>query len=74
MLTICDRIWENQACSEFYEILVGCIFDTSKSQNDRTLRLGARALCLDCATPTMNEKLQSEGVAMHAYSVSVYYA
>ena len=23
----CDRIWENPPCSEFYEILVSCIFD-----------------------------------------------
>ena len=23
----CDRIWENPSCSEFYEILVSCIFD-----------------------------------------------
>ena len=32
---------------------------------DRALRFGARALC-DRATPTMNEKLRSKGVAMHA--------
>ena len=28
----------------------------------------------DCATPTENEKLLSKGVAMHTYSVYVYYA
>ena len=28
----------------------------------------------DRATPTEKEKLQSKGVAMHAYSVSIYYA
>ena len=37
------------------------------------------ALELECfihdrATPTENEKLQCKGVAMHAYSVSIYYA
>ena len=31
-------------------------------------------LIYDRATPTENEKLQSKGVAMHVYSVSVYYA
>ena len=45
MQAICDRIWENPACSEFYEILVSCIIDklypTSKSEADR---FGARAL------------------------------
>ena len=25
--TICDRIWENPPCSEFYKIFVSCIFD-----------------------------------------------
>ena len=24
---LCDRIWENPPCSEFYEILVSCTFD-----------------------------------------------
>ena len=28
----------------------------------------------DCASPTENEKLRSKGVAMHTYSISVYYA
>ena len=51
---ICDRIWENPAYSEFYESLVSYKFDklyhranpTSKFRTDRTLRVGARALCL----------------------------
>ena len=30
------------------------------------------ALCLHCDTPPMIEKLQSKGVAMHAYGISVY--
>ena len=79
---ICDRIWENPPCSEFYEILVSCIFDKlyPRANLPPSLRPIARfALELerfvcDRATPTMNEKLRSEGVAMHAYSVSVYYA
>ena len=32
-----------------------------------------RFVC-DCATPPIIEKLRSKGVAMHAYSVSAYYA
>ena len=32
-----------------------------------------RFVC-DCATPPINEKLRSKGVAMHAYGVSAYYA
>ena len=39
----CDHICENPPCSEFYEIIVSCIFDISKT--DRVLHLGAGALC-----------------------------
>ena len=44
----------------------------AKSEADYALRLGVSALCLrSCHT---YEKLRHKGVAMHAYSVSVYYA
>ena len=73
-------IWENPAYSEFYEILVSCIFDKlyHRANLPPSLRLIARfALELerfvcDRATPMKTEKLRPKGVAMHAYGVSVY--
>ena len=43
------------------------------SLRDCVLHFGGRMLCSDHATPTENEKLWSKGIAMHVYSVSVYY-
>ena len=40
--------------------------------SDRTLRFGARAH--NRAMPAEIEKLRSKGVAIHVYSISVYYA
>ena len=79
---ICDCIWENPACSELYEILVSCIFEKlyPRANLPPSLRLivhftlELEGFVCDPATPTTNEKLRSKGVAMHAYSVSVYYA
>ena len=68
---ICYRIWENPACSEFYEILVSCIFDKlyPRANLPPSLRLITRlALELkrfvsDCATHTINEKLLCTRIA-----------
>ena len=52
-VTNCDCIWENAPCSEFYEMLVGYIFDKLFPRanppvfdTDHTLGFGARASCL----------------------------
>ena len=65
-VVICDRIWENPARSEFYEIVVGCIFDKFYPRANLPPSLGAIvrfALELErfvCDRTT------------HAYSASVY--
>ena len=66
-------------CSEFYEILVSCILILISYTLELTYLQVCFALELerfvcDRVTPTMNEKLRSKGIAMHTYSVSVYYA
>ena len=80
--SICDRIRKNPPYCPFCEILVSCIFENlyHRANLPPSLRPIARfALELerfvhDRATSIENEKLLSEGVAMYAYSVSVYYA
>ena len=80
---MCDRIWENPPCSEFYEILASCIFDKlyPKANLPTSLRpivrfaLELEHFVCDHATPKINEeKLWSKGIAMYVCSVSVYYA
>ena len=81
VVLICDHIWENLPCSEFYEGSVSCIFDKlySRANLPPSLRpiahfaLELERFVYDRATPTINEKLGSKGVAMYAYSTSVYY-
>ena len=66
----------------FYEILVSYIFENlyHRANLRPNLRQIARfaleieRFVCDRATSIENEKLRSEGVAMYAYSVSVYYA
>ena len=78
----CDRIWENLRLGFFYENRVWGIFDKLYDRANYLPSLRPIAhfawelACFghDRATPTIIEKLRSKGVAMHAYSVSVYYA
>ena len=80
--SICDRIWENPAYSEFYDFLVSYIFDklyhraNPRSSFRATVRFVVeiqRFVC-DRAAPPIIEKLRSKCVAMHVYGVSAYCA
>ena len=65
----------------FYENLVGCIFENLYHRANlspslrQIVRFALELECFvrDCATSIENTKLRSEGGAMYAYSVSVYY-
>ena len=72
-----DCTWENPPCSEFYEILVSCIFDKlyPRANLPPSLRPIARfALELEHfvynhATPTVNKKLWPKGVTIYMAAV-----
>ena len=78
---ICDCIWESSPCNE---ILVTCshIFYKLYPRAYLPPSLGPItrfAQELECfvynhVTPTIYEKLRPKGVAMYAYSISIYYA
>ena len=78
---ICDCTWENLLCNELHEILVSCIFDKLHPRANlppsltpiARFALELERFVCDHATPTKNEKLWPKGVAMYAYSVSIYY-
>jgi hypothetical protein len=81
-LIICDRIWENPAYREFYEILVSYIFETlyHRANLPPSFRLIAcfpleiQRFIYDRAPLIKIEKLRPEGIAIHAYGVSIHYA
>ena len=70
----------NPAC-QLYEIWVSCTFEWlyHRANLPPSLRpiacftLELEHLVHDRATPTEKEILRSKGIAMHAYSISVYY-
>ena len=60
----------------FIELATYLIRSTTRSSFRANVRFVVeiqRFVC-DCATPQIIEKLRSKGIAMHAYSISAYYA
>ena len=61
--------------AEFYVWLISSTIELTRVQvSDRLRFVKIQRFVCDCATPPIIEKLQSKGVAMHAYGVSAYYA
>ena len=81
-ISMCDRILENPPYVIFCENWVWCVFDKLYPRANPSASLKPIALfalkiaCFVCdrATTRWSKKLQSKGVAMHAYGVSVYHA
>ena len=81
-MAICDWIWENPLYGILSENCVSCMVDkpyrrVNSRSSPRPIVCFAEELqrfVCNHTTPPNIEKLQSKGVAMHAYGVSVYYA
>ena len=78
----CDRIWENPLYGIFFSenwvwYMVNKLYHRANLHSSfrPIVRFVVEIQCFvcDCTTPPIIEKLQSKGIAMHAYGVSAYH-